>query len=110
MKGNEVYYVIFIAFIMLQMILIIYLWLSKNYSNIYAKTDTIIAKLASKHDLTVRQSEIIKFIIDGSKNKEIGQKLFIAENTVKKHRQELYKKLNVKNVAELIKLIRDLEA
>ena len=35
-------------------------------------------------------------------NKEIADKLFISENTVKTHRKHIMKKLNAKNIASVI--------
>jgi RNA polymerase sigma factor (sigma-70 family) len=47
--------------------------------------------------LTVREKEIMKLVSKGSTNKEIAEKLFISEETVKKHLQNIYRKLQVKN-------------
>lgn len=63
-----------------------------------SKNDT--AKLA---ELTEREKEILTLIAEGNSNKEIGQKLFISHRTVDTHRTNLAKKLEVKNIAGLIK-------
>jgi DNA-binding NarL/FixJ family response regulator len=57
-------------------------------------------KIAS---LTEREIEILKFIADGLSNKEIGEKLFISHRTVDTHRTNLMKKLDVNNIAGLIR-------
>lgn len=49
-----------------------------------------------------RQLEIISLLSQGYTNKEIGEKLFISELTVKTHRRNLLKKLGLKNTAELV--------
>lgn len=53
--------------------------------------------------LTSREIEILKLITDGYSNTEIGKKLFISHRTVDTHRTNLMKKLNVNNIAGLIK-------
>ena len=51
--------------------------------------------------LTAREREIIQLVKQGFSNKEIGEILFVSINTVKKHLQNLYQKLNVTNRTEL---------
>lgn len=53
--------------------------------------------------LTEREIEILRLISDGMSNKEIGDKLFISHRTVDTHRTNLMKKLDVHNIAGLIR-------
>jgi DNA-binding CsgD family transcriptional regulator len=53
--------------------------------------------------LTGRETEIIKYILDGLSNKEIADALFIESGTVKKHIHNIYGKLNLKNRIHLVK-------
>lgn len=53
--------------------------------------------------LTKRELEILKLIAQGFSNKEIGEKLFISHRTVDTHRTHLLDKLQVKNIAGLIR-------
>ena len=53
--------------------------------------------------LTEREIDILKNIAEGLSNKEIGEKLFISHRTVDTHRTNLMKKLEVHNIAGLIK-------
>lgn len=53
--------------------------------------------------LTKRELEILKLIAKGFSNKEIGEKLFISHRTVDTHRTNLLDKLQVKNIAGLIR-------
>ncbi len=54
--------------------------------------------------LTKREIEILKYLADGSPNREIGKKLHISTRTVDTHRSNILKKLNVRTNAELVKL------
>ena len=53
------------------------------------------------YKLTERQSQIITLVKQGKTNKEIGQSLFISENTVKYHLKIIYETLNIANRSEL---------
>jgi DNA-binding NarL/FixJ family response regulator len=53
--------------------------------------------------LTEREIEILRQIAEGLSNKEIGDKLFISHRTVDTHRTNLMKKLDVHNIAGLIR-------
>jgi len=55
-------------------------------------------------ELTEREIEILTNIALGLSNKEIGDKLFISHRTVDTHRTNLMKKLNVHNIAGLIRI------
>ncbi|MGY0391370.1 LuxR C-terminal-related transcriptional regulator [Bizionia sp. KMM 8389] len=47
------------------------------------------------HNLTERQLDIVKLLKEGKTNKEIGNELFISENTVKYHLKAIYEILGV---------------
>lgn len=51
--------------------------------------------------LTPREKEILLLISEGLTNKQIGQHLFIAENTVKNHIKKLLEKLELENRVQL---------
>ncbi|MBW7846769.1 MAG: response regulator transcription factor [Bacteroidales bacterium] len=53
--------------------------------------------------LTDREVEILRLIASGLSNKEIGDKLFISHRTVDTHRTNIMKKLEVNNIAGLIR-------
>ena len=53
--------------------------------------------------LTEREVEILRLLAEGLSNKEIGAKIFISHRTVDTHRTNLMKKLDVHNVAGLIR-------
>jgi len=61
--------------------------------------------LPSHIKLSSREKEIIKLVLQGKGNREMAEQLFISELTIKTHRKNIYNKLEVKNVAELIQAI-----
>jgi DNA-binding NarL/FixJ family response regulator len=54
-------------------------------------------------NITKRENEILQLIFDGLKNREIAEKLNIAERTVEFHKQNIYLKLEVSNSVDLYK-------
>ena len=53
--------------------------------------------------LTSREREILKMAGEGKSNKEISDSLFISIRTVHHHRASIMKKLDLKNVADLVR-------
>jgi len=53
-------------------------------------------------DLTQRQQEIVSCLMSGMSNREIAEKLFITEQTVKDHLYAVYKKAEVNSRTALI--------
>ena len=51
--------------------------------------------------LTPREIEITRMIARGLGNREIGEKLFISEGTVKTHLHTIYEKLGIKSRLQL---------
>jgi DNA-binding CsgD family transcriptional regulator len=57
--------------------------------------------------ISPREAEIIGLILRGFNNKEIGDKLFISLETVKKHISNIYRKLGIKNRLQLSYFIQN---
>ncbi|RYD81670.1 MAG: response regulator transcription factor [Sphingobacteriales bacterium] len=55
-------------------------------------------------DLTAREIEILKLVVQGLGYKEIGAQLFISPNTAKKHVMNIYQKLHVNSRAQALHL------
>jgi DNA-binding NarL/FixJ family response regulator len=51
--------------------------------------------------LTPRELEIVRFIVEGSTNRDIAARLAISEDTVKHHLRSIFDKLGVSNRLEL---------
>jgi FixJ family two-component response regulator len=54
--------------------------------------------------LTDRESEILKYIMNGMLNKEIAYYLSISEETVKVHKHNIHLKLEAKSLPEIIRI------
>ena len=52
--------------------------------------------------LTPREQDVLRILMQGGTNKEIGRQLFICEKTVKSHLNSIFKKLNVRRRLEAI--------
>ena len=61
-------------------------------------------KFMLKQSLTKREAEILVLITQAKSNKEIGEDLFISDQTVGVHRRNIMRKLGVKNTVNLVKV------
>lgn len=59
----------------------------------------------NRFDLSDREKDVLKLISSGHKNKEIAEKLFVSENTIKTHIKNIYLKLDVKTRVEALKRV-----
>lgn len=58
--------------------------------------------LIKKYKLTKREIELIQLLKNGLTTKEIAGKLFLSSLTIETHRKNIFRKLEVKNISELI--------
>ncbi|MDR1553217.1 MAG: response regulator transcription factor [Prevotellaceae bacterium] len=54
--------------------------------------------------LTVREQELLRFIVNGFTNQEIADKMFLSIETIKTYRKNLILKLGTKNSMSLVKM------
>jgi len=54
--------------------------------------------------ITRRELEILGLMADGLSNKEIADRLFVSENTVKTHSSRLFEKLNAKRRTQAVQI------
>jgi DNA-binding NarL/FixJ family response regulator len=65
-------------------------------------------RAAAGAPLTEREDEIARLVAEGATNREIAQLLFLAPKTVERHVSNVFKKVGVRNRAELASRLRDL--
>lgn len=63
-----------------------------------------LADRVSRAQLSVRETQILQLIARGMRNREIGEKLFISENTVRNHILNLLQKLGTTHRTEAVAL------
>jgi DNA-binding CsgD family transcriptional regulator len=58
--------------------------------------------------ITAREFEILELIAGGLSNREIAEKLFVSENTVKTHSSRLFDKLRAKRRTQAVQIAKEL--
>lgn len=58
--------------------------------------------------ISERQYQVLELLAEGCSNKEIADKLFVSENTVKTHLAHLYDKLDVSRRTQAVRKAREL--
>jgi DNA-binding NarL/FixJ family response regulator len=56
--------------------------------------------------LTPREQEVLELIAQGARDREIAERLVVTESTVKKHVQNILRKLHARNRAEAVARLR----
>jgi DNA-binding NarL/FixJ family response regulator len=54
-------------------------------------------------ELTQREAEVLQLIAEGYANKQIAAELGLSVKTVEKHRQQVMQKLDIHNIAGLVR-------
>jgi DNA-binding CsgD family transcriptional regulator len=66
------------------------------------------AQAIAESGLTPRELEILQAIADGLSTREIAEKLFVSENTVKTHSSRLFEKLSVRRRTQAVQRASEL--
>ncbi|MEE8046736.1 MAG: LuxR C-terminal-related transcriptional regulator, partial [Dehalococcoidia bacterium] len=62
----------------------------------------VVDEVAERFQLSERELEVFELIYDGLSNDEIGEKLFVAQSTIKTHINRLYRKIDVSTRAQAV--------
>jgi len=92
-----------------EIIALLYLkwFLGKHHAEMgFSSTVHGIERFFSEFKITGREQSIIRLILQGKTNDEIGDQLFISTKTVKNNISNIYQKTKVKNRIKLINLMR----
>ena len=57
--------------------------------------------------VTPRELEILQLIAEGLSNREISEKLFVSENTVKTHSARIFTKLNARRRTQAVQIAKE---
>jgi DNA-binding CsgD family transcriptional regulator len=63
--------------------------------------EEIFVRFSVRHDLTAREVEVLRLVLDNKTTTQIATELFVSENTVKYHVRNLLKKTGCKNRREI---------
>lgn len=66
--------------------------------------DSAPAPLRQRPELSSREAEVLRLLVQGSANKEIAARLEVSESTVKNTLQQLFAKTNVRSRAQLVRV------
>ena len=58
--------------------------------------------------ITRREMEILELVAQGMSNREIAEKLFVSENTVKTHCSRAFDKLGAKRRTQAVQMVKEL--
>jgi LuxR family maltose regulon positive regulatory protein len=58
-------------------------------------------------ELTNRETEVLQWLAQGLKQIEIAEKLFISQNTIRRHLENIYTKLDVNNKIQAINIAKE---
>jgi DNA-binding CsgD family transcriptional regulator len=87
----------------------LYFFISRHYFHDFdtpCLQDELPNTFLEAQGVSEREQEIISLLVEGKTNREIAQRLFISENTVKTHVKNIYGKLGVSNRVQLFSLLR----
>lgn len=73
-------------------------------SNSSSQTEIKKEKSDSAEELSARETEILKLLVDGYDYKLAAEKLFLSPHTVRKHIANIYSKLHVTSRAQVVKV------
>ena len=64
--------------------------------------DSVLNQEIADYQLTIREKEILKFLVDGMSYKQIGHVINVSYETVHSHIKNIYKKLHVASMSEAV--------
>jgi len=75
----------------------------------YRLGKNIIKQDVSNNELTIKEKEVLRLAAQGNSNKEIAEKLYVKEVTIKTHLNSVFKKLKVNNRTQAVLLAMQAE-
>jgi len=65
-------------------------------------SDFQIQSVSRSADLTMRENEVMEWLVRGLNVREISEKLFVSNKTIRKHLEHIYQKLHVKGSGQAV--------
>lgn len=76
--------------------------IARKTMNLLANATPSVNIASDKGNLTERERQVLKWLVDGLDYKNIAEKLDISPNTIRKHIDNIYKKLHVTSRAQAV--------
>lgn len=76
--------------------------LTRKISNALSHKFDLAKKLEMLRSLTKREKQVMELLRQGLQVKQIAEQFFISERTVEQHKKNLYKKIKVNSVAQVV--------
>ena len=70
-------------------------------------SDELFAKLVKQHQLTNREEEILRPLVQGVPLAQIAERLVISDSTARGHAHKVYQKFGVSTREELLAVVSD---
>ena len=108
MKAYSRVLVIITALLFVATIFVFFSFYQKMYFNQLPEEDAekLLEAFGNRYELSPREKEVFRHIMEGGSNAEIAGKLYISENTVKFHVKNILKKTACSNRTELVTLYK----
>jgi DNA-binding NarL/FixJ family response regulator len=81
------------------------IWIDNSTVKTFLHDSGVISKTGKINGVTNREKEIVELVVQGDTNKEIAEKLFVSEHTVKAHLNRIFRKFNASSRSKLITLV-----
>lgn len=80
------------------------IWIDNTNLKALLHSAGLISKTGKIEHISEREKEIIEYVSQGYRNREIASRLFVSEQTVKAHLNRIFRKFNVSNRSQLVAL------
>lgn len=99
----------FILVIAIAFFILHYMGLFIPVPNVVQNYDDKLTSFKIKYDLSGREMDVVKILLDGHSNAEIADRLYVSENTVRFHVSNILKKTGCKNRKEISILFHEMK-
>lgn len=81
--------------------------IARKLANHLKRQPTLNTKIEETFELSEREVEVVKLMVQGFSNKDIAKSLFISEGTVKNYISSIYSKLGTSDRTQAVLLLKD---
>lgn len=106
---SPVFQLIFCAACFIPLLILFVFMQQKRYPAKRLTDEDRLFLFSEKHQLTARESEILKSLAEGLSDSEIAEKCFISKNTVRFHVSNIMKKTQTTSRVEVVRALRKTE-